>query len=51
MKTKVSIETDVKTEPVIGTVISKNDVYVHIQTMDCRVMIPWQHIKLVTVIE
>lgn len=51
MKTKVNILTDVIKEPVIGTMISKNEVYVHVQTMECRMMIPWKHIELISVIE
>jgi len=50
MKT-LSVETDVKEEPIVGTLIARTDVYVHIQTRGCKVMIPWRHIKLVTVIE
>jgi len=51
VKVKLSILTDVIKEPVEGELISKNEIYVHVQTRDCRMMIPWKHIELISVIE
>ena len=48
MKTKLNVLTDLRAEAIPCTLISKNETYIMIQTMNGKMMIPWIHVKQIS---